>query len=295
MTRQLVFVHGRSQEKRNASELKEEWVDALRKGLAKSGLTLPLSDADIRFPYYGQTLYDLVEGKPDKDVAEIIVRGDDVSEQEKMFVRSVLLEIQQQKGITDEQVQALARQAIAERGVLNWEWVQTVLCALDTYVPGASSTSVALATRDVYLYLRNPGFQSVIDNGVASAITAGKETVVVGHSLGTVVSYSLLRREGQARGWKVPVYITVGSPLAVRVIKEGLSPIKFPPCVGKWFNGFDPRDVVALYPLDAAHFPVTPAIENKADVDNPTSNRHGISGYLSDPVVARRIYEALTA
>jgi hypothetical protein len=29
-------------------------------------------------------------------------------------------------------------------------------------------------------------------------------------------------------------------------------------------------------------------------VANPTPNRHGISGYLSDPVVARRIHDALT-
>jgi hypothetical protein len=57
----------------------------------------------------------------------------------------------------------------------------------------------------------------------------------------------------------------------------------------------DERDVVALYPLDAANFPVDPPIENKRDVDNPTSNRHGISGYLSDPVVARRLHEAVVA
>jgi len=28
-------------------------------------------------------------------------------------------------------------------------------------------------------------------------------------------------------------------------------------------------------------------------VKNPTDNRHGIAGYLSDPVVARKIYDAI--
>ena len=294
MTRQLVFIHGRSQENKDAVELKGEWVEAFQKGLAKNGLQIPIDDADIRFPYYGDTLHDLVADKPADEVAEIIVKGDGAGEAETQFIRAMLLEIQEQNGVTDAQVQALAGGTVTEKGVLNWKWVQKALEALDTYVPGASSASVALATRDVYQYLRNPGLQNVIDSGVRSAFTPGVETIVVGHSMGSIVSYSLLRREGHALGWKVPLYVTLGAPLAVRVVKESLAPVKHPQCVSKWFNAMDDRDVVSLYPLDQQHFPIDPPIENKIDVDNPTANRHGISGYLSDPVVARRIHDALT-
>jgi hypothetical protein len=62
-----------------------------------------------------------------------------------------------------------------------------------------------------------------------------------------------------------------------------------PPCVGQWFNAYDDRDVVALSPLDARTFNVTPPIENKSDVLNFTDNRHGIEGYLADSVVARQV------
>ena len=55
----------------------------------------------------------------------------------------------------------------------------------------------------------------------------------------------------------------------------------------------DEGDIVALYPLDVEHFDVDPPILNKTDVDNDTPNQHGISGYLNDAEVARRIYEAL--
>ena len=55
----------------------------------------------------------------------------------------------------------------------------------------------------------------------------------------------------------------------------------------------DERDVVALYPLDAGHFPLDPEITNKRDVDNPTANRHGISGYLSDQEVAKALFDAV--
>ena len=295
MTRQLVFIHGRSQENKNATALKAEWVDSWKNGLAKNGLSLPISDDNIRFPYYGQTLFDLVNEVPAGDVADVIVRGDDTNEKEALFVRDFVLEIQQQLGITDFQVQALTAETISERGPLNWKWVRSVLKALDTHVPGASSNSISLATRDVYLYLKNPGFQNVIDTGVRKAFTPGVETVVVGHSLGSIVSYNLLRRDGKDLGWNVPLYVTLGAPLAVTAVKDALRPVKHPTCVTKWFNAMDSRDVVALYPLDAAHFPVTPTIENKTNVDNPTENRHGISGYLSDAVVAKRIYDALTS
>jgi hypothetical protein len=60
-----------------------------------------------------------------------------------------------------------------------------------------------------------------------------------------------------------------------------------------WLNARDPDDVVALFPLDGAHFHANPAVENKSDVDNTTDNKHGIDGYLDDAVVAARIYDAV--
>lgn len=60
-----------------------------------------------------------------------------------------------------------------------------------------------------------------------------------------------------------------------------------------WFNALDERDVVALQPLDGTTFAVDPPIDNYTGVRNRTENAHGISGYLDDPQVATRIYEAL--
>ena len=149
------------------------------------------------------------------------------------------------------------------------------------------------ATRDVYQYLNNPGVRDKIEGGVRKALQRGRPTVVVSHSLGTVVAYNLLRREGKDQGWKVPLFVTLGSPLGVEAIRSGLAPIEYPSCVGHWFNAMDERDVVALYPLTPDRFDVEPAIENKTNVQNHTENRHGIAGYLDDAEVAKRIYEAL--
>jgi hypothetical protein len=289
MTKQLVFVHGRAQEHKDAAALKEEWVQAWRAGLAESGLTVPVDGCDIRFPYYGQALFDLVGGASGDAVAEIVVRGlnDPVSRQ---FLESVLSEVLKESGVSDAQV--LEDVAVLEHGPLNVSSVQTLLRAIDRHIPGASGLSLALATNDVYQYLSNPGLRDKIESGVRQALMAGA-SCVVGHSLGTVVSYNLLRREGVAMGWHIPLFVTLGSPLAVTAIKRKLRPLQAIPCVEHWFNARDTRDVVALYPLDAVNFNIDPAIENKADVRNETQNRHGIAGYLRDAEVARRIHDAV--
>jgi hypothetical protein len=290
--RKLVFVHGRSQQHKDASALKQEWLDALHAGFRAAGIDAEIDPADVAFPYYGDTLAQLAENTSAAASDVIIAGAGDAGEDERQFVGAVVAETVAKTGLSDADIAAEADAETIEKGPLNWPWVLAALRALDRRVPGASSASVALATHDVYMYLRNAGIQRVIDRGVVAAIKGGQETVVVAHSLGTVVAYNVLSR-GPSAQWSVPSLLTLGSPLGVRAIVDRLAPITYPAGIGAWFNAFDVADTVALFPLDSAHFPVTPAVENYAGVHNPTPNRHGISGYLGDPVVARRIHSAL--
>lgn len=295
MKRQLAFVHGRSQQNKDSVALKKEWIDNWRNGLAKSGLSIPIAEEDIRFPYYGDTLIQMAGGMSSEEAERIVVRGEGIDREAEAFMRDYLTEVQEKAGISDEDVLAELDEATRERGVLNWGWVQGLLSVLDRKVPGASGTSVALFTKDVYQYLTKPRIRKAMNDGVRSAINPDIETIVVGHSLGTVVAYEVLKKEPAESRLKVPLFVTLGSPLAVAVIKKMLKPIGHPSCAAKWFNAMDERDVVSLFPLDSKHFNIDPSIENKTDVDNRTPNHHGISGYLGDPAVARRIHEALTA
>jgi hypothetical protein len=295
MKRELVFVHGRSQQHKDAGDLKAAWIAAWSKGLEQRGLAVPVLEQEIHFPYYGDTLEALVRDLPPDDVPEVIVRGAGEDTDQKEFVAAVAVEVQRKVGISEDDVAAAAGTSQIERGPQNWPWVRAILKAIDAHVPGGSGAGLALATYDVYQYLRNPGIRDTIEEGVRNAIAADQETVVVGHSLGSVVSYNLLKREGKDRGWRIPLFVTVGCPLAVSAIHRALMPIAHPKCADRWFNAFDPKDIVALYPLDVTHFDVEPAVENKDDVKNDTSNRHGISGYLDDPVVAERVYDAMVS
>jgi hypothetical protein len=296
--RELIFIHGRAQQHKDSIALKREWIAAFRKGLAKSGLDLPIPESSIRFPYYGDTLFDLSSKKPPEQAAEIVVRGAaKADEQERRFVLSVLNEIFAKEGITDEQITAaLGPDAdVLERGILNWSWVQAALQVIDRHVPFGSGNSIALFTNDVYQYINNPVVHERINKGVRQAFAPNQSSVVVSHSLGTVVAYSMLREEAHSKNWKVPLFVTLGSPLAVTAIRAKLAPIKHPVCAEKWYNAMDERDVVALYPLSKKHFNIEPEIENKTNVDNHTDNRHGIAGYLDDKDVAKRIHDALIA
>jgi pimeloyl-ACP methyl ester carboxylesterase len=292
MSRQLILVHGRAQQRKDAAALKQSWIEAWSKGLAKTGLKVPIDESQIRFPYYGHTLEALVKGGPAPDV---IIKGPEPPELEKAFIGAVLEEARQERGISDAQVMAEAETEVVEMGPQNWWWVRAIAKALDERLPGASGATIAAATFDVYHYLRNPGVRDEIEEGVRAAFSSDVETVVVGHSLGSVVSYNLLRREGEDNGWKVPLYVTLGSPLAVTAIRKALQPIQHPACVSAWFNAMDPQDIVSLFALAPPRFAVQPAIENKVDVDNHTDNQHGIAGYLDDAEVARRIHQALIA
>lgn len=295
MSRHLVLVHGRSQQDKNADDIKREWLDALEEGLAMSGLSLPVPESDVHFPYYGDTLIDFLEGRPPDEVAEIIIRGATDAEL-AVFVAEVMEEVRRECQITEVDIAAIGGEEVLERGPLNWQWVQTVMKAIDSKTEHGSGLSIFLATRDVYHYLVDKATKDKIDEGVAAAIPPGVETVVVGHSLGSVVAHSLLSTLGERLDLTVPQLVTVGSPLGIKRISGSIKPPRWPSRVGRWYNARDPHDVVALFPLTPDHFVVgddAPGIVDKSDVDNTTSNRHGISGYLSDPDVARVIYDGL--
>ena len=146
-------------------------------------------------------------------------------------------------------------------------------------------------TRDVYVYLTYNAVSGKIDK-IVSNILDDQPCVVVAHSLGPIVTYRVLR--ALAKKVNVRGFVTVGSPLGLATVRSHLAPpaLAMPLGVAKWMNAFDPRDVVALRPLDATTWDIKPPIENQGEVDNFTDNRHGISGYLDDPQVARWIVKA---
>jgi hypothetical protein len=284
----LLFVHGRGQQGLNPDTLKSEWLDALNEGAATFGQKFP-AEVDVAFPFYGDLLDKYTQQFGIPLTSDVHARGTATDDEFLAFQAEFAEAIRERAGVTDAQVDAEYGHDPSPRGPLNWKWVQAILRAVDKNTSGMNQKAIETLTRDVFLYSTRAGVTDEIDRVVASKLTE-EPTVIVSHSLGTVVAYHILRTD--RRVLQVPLFVTLGSPLGVRALRDQFRPLQYPSAVGAWYNAFDTRDVVALYPLDANNFPVRPPIENNPSVQNETSNRHGIAGYLHNGDVARRILNA---
>ncbi|WP_454042543.1 hypothetical protein [Cellulosimicrobium sp. Marseille-Q8652] len=330
MTR-LVLLHGRDNQGLDAEELERTWRTVLSAGLAAAGRPGAVADDDASFVYYGDTLAALVrgDGSPPpvtvhavpaipgarRDRTDVDARGvADLPEDELRFLESVASEVLRAAGVDDAEVAAVARAdgAVTPRGgdvsgapgVLEelGGWVNALLSALDAHVPGLSSAVLVLLVRDVWAYLHDADVRRVIDDAVAAAMPTDEPAVVVGHSFGSVVAYSVLREHPAARRWDVPLLLTLGAPLAVRAVRDALAaraPLRVPAEVDRWVAVRDRRDPLAFHGLGPGAFPLAPGSPpiEELEVHNDAPGRHAAAvllddgrrpaGYLALPEVAR--------
>ncbi|MES2628497.1 MAG: hypothetical protein V4616_05960 [Bacteroidota bacterium] len=277
----LILIHGRAQEGKDEKELKKEWLEALQAGFDFHDHKLT-DKVNVHFLYYGDLLNTLIHDTKIKD--GIIVKGAE-SAAALQFMQELLLEIAEEKAISIET-------DIHQKGILNWEWMQKVLAFADGY-DSIGGFSLRQFTNDVYHYLTNGAIRRRVDEFIKGAISelGDEDCVVVAHSLGTVVAYNVLNTLSTNN---VKKFLTLGSPLAVKAIKNKLStPLKFPSCIRNgWYNAYDEKDFVSLYPLTPEYFQIGKEIVNNNKVDNPSDNHHNITGYLCDKEVAKEIYNA---
>jgi hypothetical protein len=324
----LVLLHGRDNQGLDAEELERTWRTVLSAGLAAAGRPGAVADDDASFVYYGDTLAALVRGDGTPPPVTVhAVSGSrwdridvdrravaDLPEDELRFLESVASEVLRAAGVGEAQVAVDAREGGAPtplggaaRGALGslgelGGWVNALLSALDAYVPGLSSGVLVLLVRDVWAYLHDADVRRVIDDAVAAAVPTDEPAVVVGHSFGSVVAYSVLREHPDARRWDVPLLLTLGAPLAVRAIRDALAaraPLRVPAEVDRWVAVRDRRDPLAFHGLGPGAFPLAPGSPpiEELEVENDAPGRHAAAvllddgrlpaGYLALPEVAR--------
>lgn len=305
MTR-LVLVHGRDNQGLDADALDRTWTTVLDAGLAAAGSDLVLVDADTSFVFYGDTLAGLVAG--DAEPPPVTVHAARaLPDAELAFVADVAEEVLRAAGAT---VPARPEGAApGDGGADVGAWLNLLLSALDRYVPGLSGAVVVLLARDVWAYLHDDAVRTTIDDAVAAAIPTDGPAVVVAHSLGSVVAYSVLREHPDAARWDVPLLLTLGSPLAIRAVRDVLAAraaLRVPAPVRRWVAVRDRRDALALHGLGPAAFPLDPATPSIEDlvVANEAPGHHAAgvvlddgrpAGYLALPEVASTVADALRA
>ena len=138
------------------------------------------------------------------------------------------------------------------------------------------------------------------------------ELMVIGHSMGSIVAYDVLRSLRDA-GTRIPHLITIGSPLGLSAVKQKVraewDPDEKQPRVpevltGSWHNYGDPKDLVCS-DLSVAdeYLPSATVHAEDAVVSNgycyPVGanikhNHHKSYGYLRTPQVAEHVRRFLT-
>ena len=239
---------------------------------------------DVAAPFYGDLLAQHA-GSPTIPhvVSQGIAEGDD---EEWEFIAASLQQMALDTGLTDAQIRAEENDPLVSQGLPHDRRLIAIVRALERFSPMHGEIALRVL-KQAFVYLKRPLVTRAIDD-IVEPVLAQRPCIVVAHSLGTVVTFKLLRALKQ----DVPLYVTLGSPLALVSVQSALQrPRTIPDGVKRWLNGVDPDDFVTLGKgLTPATF--AGGIENKMDIDNG-SDAHAAVQYLRDPFICREISAAL--
>lgn len=291
----LVLVHGINQQEKDPDELQQLWVADIESGLGKPGA---LGSVDISMPFYGDILFELAKTKPggvipqgadsdaDRALAEFLAEGLEEQAAAEEISSLRIREEQERQAIENPQFGAVAQGFPMDRRI------NAIVALLEKISPFRGDLAIRLLDQ-AYAYLKKAQVASAVDKKVLPELKKGP-VVLVTHSLGTVVSFKLLRAMSQVDdSVDVPLYVTLGSPLTLSTVQRGLGPsFATPKGVERWINLRDPDDFISLNrSLTEPLF--SNDIENISDFENSGTDAHAIPGYLSHPPVAEAIAAAL--
>jgi hypothetical protein len=290
---EIVFVHGINQEREDPDALKADWTGWLRKGMSDPA---QLSDAKIAMPFYGKVLGDLVEAT--RRGAGVAQGAENTPDEAEDSIGRAMDEIAKAAGISAPEIakeERAANPAAIEQGWFSMNRrINAIARLLERHSPIHGSMALTFVTQ-AYMYLKYPDIQRAVDDIVRPALLGGPK-IVLGHSLGSVVTFRLLREIANDAPVEHPLYITMGSPLALRAVSALVGvPFEIPKGVVKWINAVDPDDSVTLgKPLDRTTF--CDGVLNLMDVTNTSDNGpHAVEGYLKDQRIGDAVGHLTTA
>ncbi len=298
----ILLIHGINNQGKSEEIIRSSWGDALRKGAVAAGMSIP-DDVTFHAAFYGDLLHEETESWV-KSGPAVTPMGPDALDSDYVDDRiaELYIEYQRGNGISDAQValaldpgdEPLSAKRMA-KGV-HKKWLKAIARALESILPDRGKAVARQFLRQASAYLQKPGLKARIDAKVREqlfdSLRTDEEVVVIGHSLGSVIAYDLLRRLHSVVGCRL--LLTCGSPLGVNVVKVGIGPpLRCLPNVKHWLNVSDEEDFVALHPELTVKSFGCDQVHNMADVDNGVEDAHDVLRYLAHPAVFRELRKAL--
>ena len=288
----MILVHGISQEGKSTQKILDEWLPFLRTAFATRTAN-PLDRLTrIDAAFYGDRLAQLSSVKVHDQA--IALGAEEATDDFGDFALDALREIALRMGATQAQIEAEAAQTVVAQGAgAHKAWLKAIARVIEIISPLHGVLALRVLGQ-AHAYIRNQHVHDEVNKLVRPLFEDDEPVIVVSHSLGTIVAYSLLREFARNnRPCNVPLFVTLGSPLGIDSVRKGFpKPRTKPDNVLRWVNGADPEDFVVLRSeLTSDNF--VPGIENHPDIHNSHEDRHAISGYLSNARIAKALAESI--
>lgn len=284
----VVGVHGIKQGRTSQRELLKDWGKALKRGItalhgADAVRTDPRLTPTLEMPHWSSLLARGADrlGPSDFFPDDSTAFTDD----EEAFIVEALDDLltPQERAIAEElDVTTLGPPKLWPRSVTRRAMVY------DRRTPDSAVNRLITRLREVRFYLKHPTLASEVQDLVVKAFSDDTATVVIGHSLGSVIAYDLIRQKKiAAPGTAVHTFVTCGSPLGIPAVRRAMN-IPEPellamPAHIKWLNVYDPDDVVT----GAAGLALGARNVTDIEVDNGNIDPHAALAYLRTRPVAQ--------
>jgi hypothetical protein len=229
----LMGVHGIGKQYLGRLQLLDLWAPALMDGLERAAPGRRAEWPDLDIAFYGDIfLRPATPGTKGGDAGADPEGGlVDLSDDEIADLEDAVAEmVPDEARIAAEQAPDKSRTRIPGPVVV-------MAGAIERTFPGVSGMLALGNLRQVRSYLRNPALKAALDERVAAA--AAGASVLIGHSLGSVVAYEYALAHPEH---ELDLLLTLGSPLGLRMVRKHLT--DGPAYGGPWANRRDPRDPV---------------------------------------------------
>ncbi|NTW63872.1 MAG: alpha/beta hydrolase [Chlorobiaceae bacterium] len=288
----MIFVHGINQQGKSSQQIREEWLSSLHTTFARQGSDPFGRLSRIDAAFYGNTLEQLSSVKV-KDEA-IALGAEEAQDDFDEFAVDALKEMALRIGATERQIDdEISETTVAQGAGPHKKWIKAIARVIEIVAPEQGAFALRLLGQ-AHAYIRNKSVHDEVNKLVRPLFENDEPAIVVSHSLGTIVAYSILREfAGNGRPRKSPLFVTLGSPLGIKSIRNGFpKPRIKPENVLRWVNGADPEDFVALR-AELTNDNFGPGIENYPDIENGKEDPHSITAYLRDPRIVKAIAESI--
>lgn len=292
----IVLVHGINNEESTREAIETQWLSAIRGGWEAAGLAAkPLTD--VTTVYYAQDLAAAATA-----TSQAVAMGGPAAGQRAEVAYAFLKEYQDAAGISDDEIAAAAARngvptVAVGMGPPHEGWVIALAVGLEALLPTRGKYVAGIFLRQAAVYLDDRAVTLKIDSIVRKQIFPegdDRPMVVLAHSLGTVVSYRLFTEKARP-DLNIPLFVTMGSPLGIQIVKKRLAQLdSFPkPPMERWMNVVCKDDFVTLNKRLGVQHLGYDGVEHIGDVPNDGPDKHAIGPYLSASAVARAIHAVL--